>query len=208
VHEGTIGISQRTEMDGENFLWLVRHAVVSGAKGTIHSSDASADLSDGAHLAAVRRQLPSNVACYASPARRTVETARALRLDPILVPDLTEQDFGDWTARRHDDLAASGEDSYVRFWQDPASSKPPGGESFEDQVARVRRWLTNISPGRATLVIHSGTIRALLCIALDITPTAALRFVIDPLSITRLDRIKNGWRVVSVNQNVQGFVSS
>lgn len=195
-------------MDGENFLWLVRHAVVSGAEGAIHASDAPADLSDQAHLEAVRRQLPANAACYASPARRTVDTARALRLDPILVADLAEQDFGDWTGRRHDDLAARGEECYMGFWQDPASSKPPGGESFEDQIARVRRWLTDMGAGPATLVIHSGTIRALLCIALEIAPTAALRFVIDPLSITRLDRMKNGWRVVSVNQNVQGFVSS
>jgi alpha-ribazole phosphatase len=194
-------------MDGENFLWLVRHAVVSCAEGTIHSSDAPADLSDEAHLAAVRQKLPSNAVCYTSPARRTVDTARALRLDPILVLDLAEQDFGDWTGRRHDNLAASGEESYTRFWQDPAGSKAPGGESFEDQITRVGRWLAGIDAGPATLVTHSGTIRALLCIALDITPTAALRFVIDPLSITRLDRTRNGWRIVSVNQSVQRAVS-
>jgi alpha-ribazole phosphatase len=195
-------------MDGENFLWLVRHAVVDCVEGTIYSSTASADLGDKAHLAAVHRQLPPHAACYTSPARRTIDTARALGLEPILIPELAEQDFGNWTGRRHDDLAASGEESYARFWQDPARSKPPGGESFEDQVARVRQGLFHIAPGPATLVIHSGTIRALLCIALDITPEAALRFVIDPLSITRLDRTRNGWRVVSVNQNVHRLVSS
>jgi alpha-ribazole phosphatase len=55
----------------------------------------------------------------------------------------------------------------------------------------------------ATLVVHSGTIRAALCIALDIAPAAALRFVIEPLSITRIERLRNGWRVASVNQNVE-----
>jgi hypothetical protein len=36
--------------------------------------------------------------------------------------------------------------------------------------------------------------------ALDLEPDAALRFVIDPLSLTRIDRLNNGWRVVAVNR--------
>jgi alpha-ribazole phosphatase len=194
-------------MEGDSSLWLVRHAAVDRVKSTIYPPDAPADLSDEAHLVAVRRHLPSNAACYASPARRTVETARALHLDPILIPEFVEQDFGDWTGRCHDDLAASGEKAYAQFWRHPARSRPPGGESFEDQVERVRRGLLGLRPGPATLVIHSGTIRALLSIALDVVPAAALRFVVEPLSITRLDRTRNGWRVVSVNQNVHGPLS-
>jgi len=34
----------------------------------------------------------------------------------------------------------------------------------------------------------------------DLAPDSALRFVIDPLSLTRIDRLANGWRVVAVNQ--------
>ena len=34
---------------------------------------------------------------------------------------------------------------------------------------------------------------------------APLRFVIEPLSITRIDRLRNGWRVVSVNQSVHNL---
>jgi alpha-ribazole phosphatase len=191
-------------MEGESFLWLVRHAAVRGDEGTIHPLDAPADLSDRARLEALRRHLPRDAASYASPARRTIDTARALRIDPVLVPEFGEQDFGDWTGRRHDDLAVSGSANYAQFWKDPACTKPPGGESFEDQVTRVRQGLLKVQPGSATLVIHSGTIRAVLCIALDITPTAALRFAIQPLSITRIDRLRNGWRVMSVNQEVFG----
>jgi len=54
--------------------------------------------------------------------------------------------------------------------------------------------------GDVALVGHSGTIRAVLAIALELTPDSALRFVIDPLSLTRIDRLKVGWRVVAVNQ--------
>ena len=54
--------------------------------------------------------------------------------------------------------------------------------------------------GDAVLVVHSGTIRAVLAIALDLAPDSALRFVIDPLSLTRIDRLADGWRVDAVNQ--------
>jgi alpha-ribazole phosphatase len=189
-------------MEGETFLWLIRHAPVDGIAGTIHATDAPADLGDRAQLEALRQRLPQDAASYASPSRRTVETARALGLQPTPVNEFGEQNFGDWTGRRHDELARSGGAAYAQFWSDPARGRPPGGESFEDQVARVRLGLARIGVGSATLVVHSGTIRAALCIALDLTPQAALRFVIDPLSLTRIDRLATGWRVVSVNQRI------
>lgn len=189
-------------MEGETFLWLIRHAPVDGVAATIHAADAPADLGDRTQLEALRQRLPRDAASYASPSRRTVETARALRLEPFLVNEFSEQHFGDWTGRRHDDLAATGGKTYAQFWSHPASGRPPGGESFDDQVARVRLGLSQIGTGSATLVVHSGTIRAALCIALDLTPQAALRFVIDPLSLTRIDRLATGWRVVSVNQRM------
>ena len=189
-------------MEGETFLWLIRHAPVDGVKGTIHAADAPADLGDRAQLEALRRLLPRDAAACASPARRTVETAHALGLTPELLPEFGEQDFGDWTGRRHDELAAHGGEAYAQFWSDPARGRPPGGESFEDQIARVRLGLARIGEDHATLVVHSGTIRAALCIALNLTPQAALRFVIDPLSLTRIDRLATGWRVASVNQRM------
>jgi alpha-ribazole phosphatase len=149
----------------------------------------------------LRAHLPKEVRAYASPAQRTIDTAKALQLDPVLMPEFAEQDFGDWTGRRHDDLAVAGGEAYAKFWSDPVRSIPPGGESFADQVTRVRRGLDQIDPGSAILVVHSGTIRAALCVALDVGPEAVLRFMIDPLSLTRIDRLDGAWRVMSVNQN-------
>ena len=57
-----------------------------------------------------------------------------------------------------------------------------------------------VPSGDLVLVVHSGTIRAMLAIALDLAAGSALRFVIDPLSLTRIDRLANGWRVVAVNE--------
>ena len=187
-------------MGAETNLWLIRHAPVDGPRGVIHGPDAPADISDAAALAALKAKLPPNAFAVCSPARRTWETAIALRLDPIKKPAFREQDFGAWTGRRHNDLVAELGDVYRDFWKSPASNRPPGGESFVDQIGRTADGLVGLPSGDVILVVHSGTIRAVLALALDLSPDAALRFVIDPLSLTRIDRLENGWRVVAVNQ--------
>jgi alpha-ribazole phosphatase len=181
-------------------LWLIRHAPVDGPRGVVHGPDAPADLGDAIAFAALKARLPANAFAVCSPARRTRQTAAALGLDAVERPAFREQDFGAWTGRRHDDLAAEPGAAYQEFWQSPAGNRPPGGESFVDQIDRARAGLAFLPAGDAVLVVHSGTIRALLAIALGLEPDHALRFVIDPLSLTRIDRLESGWRVVAVNQ--------
>jgi alpha-ribazole phosphatase len=184
----------------ESNLWLIRHAPVAGPRGVIHGPDAPADISDVASFAALKARLPANALAVCSPARRTLETARALGLDPSEEVAFAEQDFGAWTGRRHDDLALEFGEAYRDFWSVPASNRPPGGESFIDQIGRTALGLASLPAGDVVLVVHSGTIRAALAIALDLAPERGLRFVIDPLSLTRIDRLAKGWRVVAVNQ--------
>ncbi len=180
-------------------LWLIRHAPVAGPKGVIHAIDAPADTSDAAALTALRVKLPVGTTVFASPSTRTLATAAALGLRPVVEPDFGEQDFGNWTGRRNDDLARELGCAYHAFWRTPADSRPPDGESFADQVARVRDGLAKLPTGDVVLVVHSGTVRAALAIALDLAPEHALRFTIEPLSLTRIDRVAGGWRVVAVN---------
>jgi alpha-ribazole phosphatase len=187
-------------MSTETGLWLIRHAPVDGPRGIIHGSDAPADVGDPAGLSALKARLPLSGFAVCSPARRTWQTALALGLDPIPQAAFREQDFGAWTGRRHDDLLAESGDVYRAFWKTPASNRPPGGESFVDQIGRTIEGLAALPAGDAVLVVHSGTIRAVLALALDLSPDAALRFVIDPLSLTRIDRLASGWRVVAVNR--------
>jgi alpha-ribazole phosphatase len=189
-------------MSGEARLWLIRHAPVDGPRGVIHAAEAPADLGNTQRINALRAELPADCAAYCSPARRTVETALALGLDPIREAAFREQGFGAWTGRRHDEIARElGRAAYDEFWRSPARNRPPGGESFVDQIARVTHGLATLPPGDVVLVVHSGTIRAALAIALDIEPASALRFVIDPLSLTRIDRLDHAWRIGTVNRS-------
>jgi alpha-ribazole phosphatase len=187
-------------MSTETRLWLIRHAPVDGPSGVIHGPDAPADVGNTEAFAALKARLPPGARAVCSPARRTQDTALTLGLDPVEEAAFREQDFGAWTGRRHDDLTKELGAAYQAFWKSPAGNRPPGGESFVDQIARAREGLARLPTGEAILVVHSGTIRAVLAIALDLTPDSALRFVIDPLSLTRIDRLDGGWRVGAVNQ--------
>jgi alpha-ribazole phosphatase len=184
----------------ETRLWLIRHAPVDGPRGVIHAPDAPADLSDDAAFTALLVRLPAQAFAVCSPARRTRDTAARLGLDAVEDAAFREQDFGNWTGRRHNDLVAELGETYHAFWKSPAVNRLPGGESFVDQIARARNGLARLPAGDVVLVVHSGTVRAVLAIALDLAPDSALRFVIEPLSLTRIDRLEQGWRVVSVNQ--------
>ena len=178
-------------MNGETNLWLIRHAPVDGPRGVIHGPDAPADLGDAAALCRAEGETAGkthwrSAARRAAPARRPSGWARCGRDRPAF----REQDFGAWTGRRHNDLVTELGDAYREFWKSPASNRPPGGESFVDQIARAGDGLASLPAGDVVLVVHSGTIRAVLAIALDLAPDTALRFVIDPLSLTRIDRLE------------------
>ncbi len=66
-----------------------------------------------------------------------------------------------------------------------ATSGRPAAEDFVDQIDRARRQGSRRLPADGCGAGGTfGTIRAVLAIALDLTPDSALRFVIDPLSLT------------------------
>jgi alpha-ribazole phosphatase len=184
----------------ETRLWLIRHAPVSGPPGMLHGLEASADVSDIAALSRLKAQLPANHLAVASSARRAQETALALGLQPRVDPAFNEQDFGQWIGRTHDDLRRDFGAAYDDFWRAPAGGRPPGGENFAEQIARVRSAIERLRAEDVILVAHGGTIRAALAIALGIAAEAALSFVVDPWSLTRLDRLERGWRIVWVNR--------
>lgn len=189
-------------------FWWVRHGPISstpGTPGTINGqTDVPCELPPEA-VADTRARLPAGAVVVASPLRRAVDTAHALGLVPDETdPGLMEQDFGAWTGHTWADLDAVA--AAVGFWDRPALTRPPGGESFADQVARVGGVIARLSaahPGRDVIVpCHAGAIRAALANALGVTedPAPALGFVIAPLSVTRIDVFPGGGaRIASVN---------
>lgn len=198
--------------------WWVRHAPVINREGRVYGqSDVPCDTSDTAAFRALAAMLPSGPVLVTSQLRRALDTATAIAAgglalpEPIIEPDLAEQDFGDWQGRRRAELYRSLDRTHP-FWLAPADTAAPGGESFADLMQRSHRAIGRLNqrhPGRDIVAVaHGGSIRAAIGLALGLSPDGALAFSIDNLSLTRLDHIDTAerplWRVVSVNRPSQG----
>jgi probable phosphoglycerate mutase len=129
----------------------------------------------------LRGQEPADLDYVSSPlsrARLTMELIRgALGLDPVgyrIDPRLIEMSFGDWDGLDFAQLQAREAAALALRQQDPWRFVPPGGESYEQLLPRIRDWHAQIT--RDTVVsAHLCTARALL-VHLGIEPqTAAAR---------------------------------
>jgi alpha-ribazole phosphatase len=196
--------------------WLLRHAPVPDPEGRILGQiDADAHTGDTEDLEALARLLPPRAVLLTTPLRRTGQTARALVAAGLRLPraieeaELQEQSFGAWEGETWGGLASreTPDPALAAFWEDPAHQVPPDGESFAAVTARVGAALDRLSAEHAgrdiVAVVHAGTVRAALAVALDVDPATALRFAVEPLSLTRLDRLDVSpgpvWRVGCVN---------
>ena len=191
--------------------WWVRHAPVINPNGRIYGqSDLEADLSNSDQFGQLAKNLPEDAIWVTTTLRRARETAGKLAASVLPEPTVTEDDslreqaFGDWEGARWDDIPANESEPY---WQDPARTRMPNGESFTDVVARVTATVERLNSdhsGRNIIAIaHAGSIRAAISHALGGDPSAALSFQLSPLSLTRIDGIhrdgKIWWRVSGVN---------
>ncbi len=190
--------------------WLVRHAPVPCPHGRIHGQlDVACDTSDIEDFRQLARRIPANPVLIESGLIRCRQTAGALEAEglllppPLVEPDLMEQNFGRWQGKSWMELEVAKDPDLPVFWRDPVTQIPPQGESFAQMCGRVAlamNRLTTHHAGRDILaVVHAGTIRAALALALKLDPAQALRFAIAPLSLTRLDAVQDGWRVEGVN---------
>lgn len=200
---------------GTTRWWLVRHAPVAEPARIHGQADVAADTGDAVALRALADRLPLGAVWLTTHLARTRQTAAALgAVGALAEPGLAEQHFGAWQGLTHDEVAATRPEEAARFWADPAGARPPGGESFAEVVARVRAALLRLTEAYAgrdvVAVVHAGTVRAALCVALDLEPATGLRVRVDPLSLSRIDAIAGpaaaplSWSVTGVNHPPQG----
>jgi alpha-ribazole phosphatase len=200
----------------ETRWWWVRHAPVTHLQDYVYGdSDPHADVSDLPVFVDVARRLPTDAVWVVSNLQRTHQTAQAIANagydmpEPLVEPAFREQGFGTWHGRSHVERNAERTDSFIGIWNCAPSEVPPGGESFVALMARVAvavDSLTERYQGRDIVcVAHGGSIRAALAHALDLSPSMALSFGIDNVSVTRIERLHDGpadapqWRVLAVS---------
>jgi broad specificity phosphatase PhoE len=199
--------------------WWVRHAPVVGVDGVIYgSNDVDCDVSNVSHFESLSQTLPEGAVWVTSHLTRAKRTARAIAdaglemPDPVIEENLAEQNFGDWQGLSWDKMAETDPKNYAAFWADPTANRPPGGESFADVIERTRSVIDRLCAehrGRDIVaVVHGGTIRAALSVALDLNPVQGMSILVDTLSVSVTEHLCEGllqgrggdWRVVGVNR--------
>ncbi|OBI79499.1 bifunctional RNase H/acid phosphatase [Mycobacterium asiaticum] len=130
-------------------------------------------------------------AVISSPLQRAYDTAttaaRALGLEVTVDDDLIETDFGAWEGLTFAEAAARDPDLHRRWLYD-TGTLPPGGESFDDVLRRVRRGRDRIiaaHEGKNVLVVsHVTPIKLLLRMALDAGSGILYRLHLDLASLS------------------------
>lgn len=184
------------------FFW-VRHGPTH-ARGMVGWSDIPADLSNHAQIARLRGFLPDAALVISSDLIRAAHTADAIagpRLRLAHDADLREIHFGDWELKHHTEIEDQAHAR--RYWEQPGDIRPPGGESWNDVVARVHGAVDRVlqaHPGRDIVAVaHFGVILTQVQRALNLTAYQTFAHKIDNLSVTELHLRDGVWQSERVN---------
>lgn len=149
---------------------LLRHGEVRGGVRFRGSTDDRLTPSGWRQMEiAVEHRCPWQ-AIVTSPLRRCADFAHALshalHVPLTIEPALRELHFGDWEGRSPAEIERSQPGAVHRFWREPWTYTPPGGERlspFKDRV--INAWTAALQrhPTPVLFIVHAGVIRCILC---------------------------------------------
>jgi len=174
-------------------FWWVRHGPTH-AKAMVGWSDLPADLSDTAAINRLSAHLPQTAPVIASDLIRASATADAIQGPRPRLPNdraLREMHFGDWEMKDFTQIEKENPERILAFWEEPGDVRAPGGEGWNDVIARVNPIVNQLaqrhSGGDVIIVAHFGVILSQLALALQKAPVDVLAQRIDNLSVTQID---------------------
>jgi alpha-ribazole phosphatase len=200
----------------ETDFWLIRHALVDENARAFLYGVMDVPLCEPTLLEqapmyqGLAARLPRPADWLVTPLSRTRRTAEAIfahgypQADLVVEAELIEQSLGEWQGLPHHELPAKLVHPAHAFWPLAGHEKPPGGESMAEVITRVGAAIERLAEehaGREVVIVsHGGAIRGAIAHALRIGPNNALHMSIQNLSLSRLQRTPQGWRVVCVNE--------
>jgi alpha-ribazole phosphatase len=177
-------------------LYLVRHGAAENATGRcIGHCDIALSAAGAAAIERVAPLVtPAPDRIIASDLARARASASLLAQHwrrPITIDArLREMQFGEWDGLAWTEIERRDPDRLAAWMADWVRVRAPGGESFEDVVARVGEWFAELqaSAGDETVVVvaHAGAIRALFCLWLAAPLDWAFRFRVEPAGVSIL----------------------
>jgi broad specificity phosphatase PhoE len=200
----------------ETRFWLIRHAIVDENARAMLYGVMDVPLCETSLLEqepmyrSLATRLPRPAAWKVTPLSRTRRTAEAIfaagypNAELAVEPDLIEQSLGEWQGLPHADLPGRLSMPKHAFWPLAGHERPPGGETLAEVIGRVGDALERLAvqhPDQDVVIVsHGGSIRAAVAHCLGIGADSALHLTVQNLSLTRLERTPEGWRVVCVNE--------
>lgn len=197
-------------------FWLVRHAIVAENERARLYGVLDVQLCPDSlvrqlpQYSALARTLPQPARWLCTPLSRTRRTAEAIMAagypaqELAVEPGLIEQDLGDYQGLAHAALPPLLTAPAHPFWPLSADERPPGGESMADVVRRVGAAMERLAAEHdgheVVAVSHGGAIRAAVAHAMGVGAGPALHLSVQNLSLTRLERLPEGWRIGCVNE--------
>ncbi len=199
-------------------LYIVRHGVTDWNQALRMQGHSDVPLNDEGRDQAKRVSVRLSAlefpieAVWSSDLSRARETAEAIAspfdLPITITPLLREIGLGEWEGLNQEEIEARGDGELLRQYRSsPAGARPPGGETLDqawDRMMRARQEIGAAHPsGSVAVVGHGGTLRALLCAALDAPVSSMLRFSLANASLSVLEQTRASdsilWRVRCVN---------
>lgn len=180
-------------------MLLVRHGEVETRYHRVFGGRIDMDLSDLGHTqaravaACLRRHQPRRV--YLSPMKRARQTAAPFLadsgLEPVVVDELREVDFGAWTGLGWEDVRTRfGVSAFEWLRQLDANAIPEAepAEAFRARTAScLARVLTELEDHTVAVICHGGVIRMMLSLLLDIPVVRTAHFDIEYGSVSIID---------------------
>jgi len=185
-------------MDTSTTLYLIRHAEVEANYQGVFGGRIDMDISPRGHeqAAALARYLKRKKfdAVYASPMKRVQQTMSPYANNggpkPIIIPNLHEVHFGDWTGLTFAQvLERFG--ARASTWLDQlAAGTIPNAETavaYRERIEPCVQEILRKHAGQQVAVFcHGGVIRQILSILLDLPLAKTAGFEIDYTSITEV----------------------
>jgi alpha-ribazole phosphatase len=200
----------------ETRFWLIRHAIVDENARAMLYGMMDVPLCEVSLLEqepmyqALAARLPRPATWKVTPLSRTRRTAEAIfaagypRAELQVEARLIEQSLGEWQGLPHAELPARLTLPKHAFWPLAGHERPPGGETLAEVIDRVGSALEELAvrynDDDVIIVSHGGAIRAAVAHCLRVGPDNALHLSVQNLSLTRIERLAEGWRVVCVNE--------
>jgi broad specificity phosphatase PhoE len=140
--------------------------------------------------------LPAVHRARVSPTVRCRETADALGLDAVVVPELAGLDVGRWRGATLEEVSAK-EPAEVALWLADPGSAPHGGESVREFCDRIAAWLESAArfAGRTVAVVDPEVVRAVGVRALGAPESAFWRIDVPPLTATEFSGRSGRWNL-------------